>query len=847
MADRLARYRKRRDFAQTPEPAGVARRRGGAPHFVVQKHAARRLHYDFRLELDGVLKSWAVPKGPSLDPQARRLAVEVEDHPLDYAGFEGVIPQGQYGGGSVLVWDEGSWQPQGEDAGRALKAGSLKFELKGKKLQGGWALARMGGKRGEKNWLLIKEKDKYAKPGSDAEIVEKRPNSVLSGRSISAVAKASDRVWQSNRAAPKRLPGDPEAIAGARRRKLPRTIAPQLATLADSVPAGEGWLHEIKLDGYRMLARIEHGKVSLSSRNGNDWTARFPRIVAALAGLGLDEAVLDGEIVHLRPDGISSFSALKDDLSAEDTSAAVYFLFDLLYLAGFDLTGARLDARKRALEQLLAGASGDPLRFSEHVVGQGEAFHRNACRMALEGVIAKRADAPYRSGRSRDWLKVKCQAREELAVIGWTDPGGRREGFGSLLLGYYDAAGRLHYAGAVGTGFDDQDLRDLRRRLDRLARPKPPAPEIAREAPRRAHWAKPELVAELRFTEWTQDGRLRHPAFLGLREDKTAREVVLDPKLGTALVSAAPQKAPVVAPRDDAAVAGFRLTNAEKVLYPEDGITKLDLARYYEAVADRILPEIAGRPLTLVRCPEGYRGQCFYQKHANKTVPAALHRIEVPEKNGHATYLTADDLPGLLSLVQLGVLEIHVWGAKRPQLERPDRVVFDFDPDAGLAWERVTAAALELRGLLDEIGLECFVKTTGGKGLHVVLPLRPRRDWDEIKAFAKAVAQEMARRQPEAYTVSLAKKARGGRIFIDYLRNQQGATAIAAYSVRARPHATVAVPLAWQEVEAGIRSDAFTIATLPKRLAGLKRDPWGDIETVKQALPAALARKLRGA
>jgi bifunctional non-homologous end joining protein LigD len=845
MTDRLATYRKKRDFAQTPEPQGASGRRAArALRFVVQKHAARRLHYDFRLELSGTLRSWAVPKGPSFDPGVKRLAVQVEDHPLDYADFEGVIPAGQYGGGTVLVWDTGTWTPIGKDPEGDLKAGALKFELQGKKLRGAWALVRMGGKRGDKNWLLLKEKDAAAKPGSGDAITAKRRKSVISGRDLAQIAKARDRVWQSNREEGKASAVDPAAIAGARRGALAKKPAPELASLVAAVPEGEGWLHEIKFDGYRMLARIAGGDVTLLSRNGLDWTDRFPQVVAALARLGLGAAVLDGEIVHLRPDGVSSFAALKDDLSRGDTSAAVYMLFDLIHLEGFDLSGAPLDARKRALAQLLAGTGNGVLRFSEHIEGRGEDFYGSACRMGLEGIISKRADAPYRSGRSKAWLKVKCQTREELVVIGWTDPAGKRQGFGSLLLGYYDAEGALHFAGGVGTGFDEGALRALRRQLDRLAVKAPPSAAIARAAPRRAHWVKPELVAELRFSEWTEDGRLRHPVFLALREDKTAREVVRDPRAGTALPADPPRPA-AAAPRSTAEIAGVRLSNADKVLYPEDGITKLDLARYYEAVAAYVLPELAGRPLTLLRGPEGYRGNSFFQKHATNAVPKTLRRIEIPEKEGTSIYLVADDLPALLSLVQMGVLEIHVWGAREPQLEKPDRVVFDFDPDTGLAWERVSEAALALRRRFEEIGLESFVKATGGKGLHVVLPLRPSLYWDGIKAFAKAMAQELAERHPTAFTTSLAKKARSGRIFIDYLRNQRGATAIAAYSTRARAHAPVAAPLSWEEVASGIRSDAFTVATMGERLRRQKRDPWHGIAEVKQSLPAALLRKLK--
>jgi bifunctional non-homologous end joining protein LigD len=855
MADRLAPYRRKRDFASTPEPKGARRARGKKPLlFVVQKHAARRLHYDFRLEMNGVLKSWAVPKGPSLDPGVKRLAVHVEDHPIDYARFEGVIPEGQYGGGTVLVWDTGSWAPLDPDPEQAYRSGSLKFELRGKKLSGGWALVRMGGrKRNDKNWLLIKERDAAAKPGSDGEIVEQQTESVLSGRRLATVAKTRDRVWQSSHrdeaenAASRGRRLAPGSIKGARKRSLPEFGAPQLASSATKVPSGDAWLHEIKLDGYRLIARVARGKVTLLTRNGQDWTDKFPGVVEALVAMRLRDAILDGEVVHLLPDGVSSFSALKEDLSAGDTSAVTYHLFDLLYLDGYALTGARLDARKNALQRLLDGVLQTVLRYSDHVVGRGEEVLRNAREMKLEGIVSKRAESPYRPGRSAAWLKIKGQAREELVIIGWTDPGGRRQGFGSLLLGYYDPAGRLHFAGGVGTGFNEQTLKTLRHELDRRAQKAAPSREIARAAPRRAHWVAPELVAELRYAEWTPDGRLRHPSFLGLRDDKAGRDVVIDRALGKAPAAAAAARSTVISRHGGAEVAGTQISNAQKVLYPESGVTKLDLARYYEQVAEHMLPELRGRPLTLLRCPDGYRGQCFFQKHATKAVPAALQRIEITQKSGSETYLIADDLTGLLALVQMGVLEVHVWGATRRALERPDRVVFDFDPDTGVAWPRVVEAALTLRRLLAELELESFAKATGGKGLHVVVPLQPRLGWDEIKAFAKAMADEMARREPAGYTTALAKKARRDRIFIDYLRNQRGATAIAAYSTRARANAPVAVPLTWKEVEGGIRADAFTVATLPERLAGLAEDPWAELAGVKQSLPAALRRRLGAA
>jgi len=840
MRDRLAPYRRKRDFAKTSEPrGGRSAGRGGTLRFVVQKHAARRLHYDFRLELDGVLKSWAVPKGPSNDPGVKRLAVAVEDHPLDYADFEGIIPEGEYGGGTVMVWDTGTWLPLGADPAADYRKGSLKFELHGKKLHGQWALVRMHARDGDRNWLLVKEHDDAARPGSGDELTERHGRSVLSGRSLAGIAKSRDRVWRSNRAsAPASV--DVGSIAGAKKAALPTKLAPQLATLVEAVPEGGDWLHEIKFDGYRMLARISGGKARLFSRNGKDWTGKFPRLAAVFGALPLRQGVIDGEIVHLLPNGVSSFGALKQDLAEESTDDLVFFAFDLLHLDGYSLIEARLDARKALLKELTEKAASPLLRFSEHVVGNGEGFHREACRLALEGIVSKRADSPYRAGRSALWVKMKCLMREELAIIGWTDPSGARQGFGSLLLGYYDPTGKLHFAGGVGTGFDQRMLAELRRRLDRLARKTPPSREIAALAPRRAHWVSPSLVAELRFGEWTADGRLRHASFLGLRDDKRGRDVVLDRK-----AKPVPAAASEITPRSTVEIAGIRLTHAGKLLYPADGIAKLDLAQYYATVADRMLAEAGGRPLTLVRCPDGQGGKCFFQKHANDTVPDALRRFKIAGDD--APYLAIEDASGLIALVQMGVLEIHLWGAQWRDVERPDRVTIDLDPDRGLDWSRMIEAAMTVRGLLSEMGLDSFAKATGGKGLHVVVPLAPRYGWDEVKAFSKSIAEELVRRAPDAYTASLAKKARRGRIFIDYLRNQRGASAIAAFSARARPGAPVAAPLAWKEVENGTRADAFTVITLPQRLAALTRDPWHDLHKLKQKLPAMLRRRLRAA
>ncbi len=854
---------------------------------MIQKHAASRLHYDFRLEMEGVLKSWAVPKGPSLDPADKRLAMMTEDHPIDYGDFEGIIPEGQYGGGTVLLWDRGTWEPL-EDAHQGLRKGALKFRLDGEKLEGKWTLVRIKGRdpREEgRTWLLIKERDDRVRSSKVYSITEDRPQSVATGRTLEEIAADRDRVWNSNRGmaaeARARSPraarvarttmkttAAAAAVPGTRKAPLPAKIAAQLATLVDEPPKGAEWLHEMKFDGYRILARLQDGRARLLSRNGKDWTAHFPTVAAAVEELPAKAAILDGEVAVVLPSGMTSFQALQNALTGPDHGPGqlAYFLFDLIHLEGLSLVGAPLEARKTMLRDMLGTPrTGSPLRYSDHVAGSGAEFFMQACALGVEGIVSKRRDARYEPGRSRSWLKVKCLHRQEFVIGGYTDPEGSRVGLGALLLGVYDAGGDLEFAGKVGTGFTSKVLDDLRKKLTSRAQPTSPFKQARTAGITRAHWVRPELVAEVAFTEWTSDGRLRHPSFQGLREDKNPKDVTHERPRPVKDVADAPEVAAPPAKRPARArsregqelsakrgpkaggeevVAGVRLTHADRVLYPPQGITKRDLARLFETIADWILPHVKGRPLTLVRCPEGAEKGCFYMKHSGVWAPEALRRVKIQEKTKIGEYLVVDDLQGLVSLVQMGILEIHTWNALADDIERPDRVVFDLDPDPSVGWDRVTVAALALRERLHALSLECFVKTTGGKGLHVVVPLRPASTWDESFSFSRALSEEMEREKPQAYTTSMPKAQRRGRILIDYLRNNRGNTSVAAYSTRARPGAPVSAPITWEELQRGIKPDQFHVGNIRARLESLKADPWKGYGTVRQRITAAVRRRL---
>jgi bifunctional non-homologous end joining protein LigD len=827
----LETYRRKRNFRKTPEPRGKLPRKTAARlAFVIHKHAARRLHYDFRLEMAGVLASWAVPKGPSLDPKERRLAVEVEDHPFDYGGFEGTIPAGEYGAGKVIVWDRGYWVPVGDPVG-GRRQGKLKFKLFGEKLHGGWTLVRIRRAReggAKNNWLLIKENDEFAGAG---DLVSERPESVSSGRTIEEIGSP-----QSARKSPPR--GSGKSAPAGRTAPL-QWIEPQLATLVTTVPTGSQWLHELKFDGYRLLCRIDNGQVSLFTRHAQDWTGRFPSVAHAAKNLPTRRALLDGEVVALEDDGTHSFQRLQNSFNGRDSSRLIYYAFDLLQLDGRDVRSASLIERKKLLKKLLSEAvekDNTILRYSEHWIDQGEGLLAEACRAGLEGILSKRGDDPYQSGRTRSWLKIKCAKSQEFIIGGFTDPAGARVGFGALLLGVHEN-GALRYAGKVGTGFDERALRDLHARLRPLERAAPPFTGVPKSAEfRRAHWVEPRLVCEVSFAAWTTDGLLRHASFKGLREDKPPEEITRD----------VPVEAPPVrgSAKDDERVAGIKLTHPDRVLYPEQGITKRELARYYERVASVMLPHLEGRPLTVLRCPEGRAGQCFYQRHAREGITEPVQSIAVRERGKTARYLAVDSLPGLIALAQMGILEIHTWGSRAPHIERPDRLTFDLDPGEDVTWKEIGQGAVRLRARLEHLGLGAFLKTTGGKGLHVVVPIAPEQTWEFVKTFSRAVAESIVGEAPDSYNATASKTQRRGKIFIDYLRNSRTATAVCAYSTRARPGGPVSMPLDWADLKSDPRS-RFTIRTACEFLEHRRTDPWRDYEDARRALTAKLLRRVK--
>lgn len=804
----LTTYHRKRNFEHTAEPTGVAPLATQGQRYVMHKHAASQDHFDLRLEEDGVLRSWALPRGPSLKRGEKRLAIEVEDHPIEYGTFEGTIPKGQYGGGTVMLWDTGSWVVTGKH-----NADRIDFSLDGSKLKGAWTLVRSSARPGKpaNNWLLIK------RGTDDVSAASAHDRSIHSGRDMPEIARGAAFA-----------PSAPADIPGARRRALPTSFAPQLATVTEKAPDGDDWVHEIKFDGYRMIVRLARRKVRLLTRNGHDWTGRFATQAEALEAIKAKEAILDGEMIALEPGGASSFGLLQRLIKAKDTGSLVLQIFDLVYLDGFDLTAATLLDRKTALRQLLEqsglGVTGSVIQFSDHITGHGREFSQQACELSLEGTIAKRADAPYSSRRTRAWLKIKCSHDGEFIVGGFTRPSGSRKGFGALLLGSRDGTA-LRYQGRVGTGFSARQLKELHGLLSKTSQPESPFADAVPDS-RGVTWVAPQLVVDVAFSERTQDGRLRHPTFRGVRMDHNPKTIRHSPARA----------------RGDDVVEGIRITHPERVVYPDAGLTKLDIARFYADIQDWLLPLLANRLLSLVRCPDGRQQTCFFQKHLLASQARNVPRQGFRQSKGVKPYAYVQSIAHVIALVQSGTLEFHPFGSLITAPEHPDLMVFDLDPSPGVGWQDILVVTRELRERLEALGFTAFVRTTGGKGLHVVVPLRPTTDWEGVKAFAKAVSEQHAADAPSRLTTQLSKAKRRDKIFIDYLRNGRGATAVACYSTRARPGAPVAVPVRWDELQPSLRPDRYSVANLRRRLAVLKEDPWGDFYDARVAITSRMRK-----
>jgi bifunctional non-homologous end joining protein LigD len=876
----LGVYRKKRKFGVTSEPRGHKARRGGNA-YVIQKHAARRLHYDLRLELDGVMKSWAVTRGPSLDPGEKRLAVHVEDHPIEYNKFEGTIPQGQYGGGTVMIWDRGHWTPEG-DAHKGYAKGHLDFILDGEKLHGRWHLVRMRNRERDRheNWLLIKGNDDAARGSRDKDILEAEPRSAATGRTMEEIAagKGRKRVWNSNRdetatakpaaksraksrtkskteskstsktraatTSQARRTGSPAAAPRNRgSARLPDFVPPSLATLHATAPSGKDWLHEIKFDGYRVEARLDRGKVRLLTRKGLDWTQRFKPVAEAVAALAAETALIDGELVVEDERGASNFSLLQTDLKDGRRDRLVYHAFDLLFLDGRDLTGEPLLTRKVALQRLLNNAHGR-VRYTGHLTENGPLIFKHACEMKLEGIVSKRRDAPYRSGRTENFIKIKCHNAQEFVVAGFTPSTAMPRAVGALTVAFHDN-GKLRYAGRVGTGYTRKTAQDLWKRLNALRIDRPPLDLPKDERRKNVIWVKPDVVVETEFRGITHDGLLRQASFKGLREDKPAREVVREMAAPAARRQAV-RKSPAADARgakrgnrpvnkagekQSAEIGGVRLTHPGRVYWADAGVTKEDLAEYYVGVWPLMAPHVVDRPLAIVRGPEGTGGELFFQKHIAPNVKSSPLRHTVNAKEHDV--IAVEKLGDLIALVQSGALEIHVRGSRLERLELCDRIVFDLDPGDGVTWKAIVGAAQETRDRLQALKLKSFAKLSGGKGIHVVVPIAGA-DWDTARAFTQKIALAMAGDSPKLYLAKMTKALRPGRIFIDYLRNTREATSVCAYSTRARAGAPVSVPVSWEALPRTTAGNQFTVPDLKKIL---RNDPWADVGKVRQKLP----------
>jgi bifunctional non-homologous end joining protein LigD len=893
MADSLDRYHSKRRFDATPEPRGGRNARGkvaGPLHFVIQKHAASRLHYDFRLELNGSLKSWAVPKGPSLDPADKRMAVEVEDHPLDYADFEGTIPAGNYGAGTVIVWDRGEWIPL-DDPAEAYAAGKIKFELHGSKLAGRWTLVRTQMRSGkQQSWLLIKERDEAARPIAEIDIVSAMPDSVLSGVFKKSVTRgqrsrkpvqpprsktASDPTGTPKKRAGKKPAPAPDTTAlpvAARKAPQPLTLMPQLATLVDQTPAHGDWLYEIKFDGYRILTRINaDGEVHLFTRSGNDWTKKMPALRKSLQQLQLRECWLDGEIIATDTSGIPSFQALQNMFEANAVQHLQYFIFDLPYFQGHDLGSVPLRERREILRTLIAASHAPALQFSENFEASSQHLLDKACALNLEGLIGKLADSGYHTGRSRDWVKLKCKQRQEFVIGGFTDSKAVGEhALGALLLGVHDADGKLRYVGKVGTGFTQQSLFSLRKKLRPLMADKSPFSANDPVGERAAHWVKPTLLAEIEFAAWTDGGHIRHASFQGLRSDKPPRAITREqPAMAKATsTSAISRKAAVPqasantagknsvarsAPRrpsanaasqtpnsKDSSLGALKISHPERVVDARSAATKGDIAVFYQNISRWLLPHLHDRPVSLTRAPQGVDGELFFQKHKDSLRVPQLQELDPAILPGHPPLIAVNSPEALLGCVQMNVVEFHTWNAHIRHIEQPDRMLFDLDPGEGVGWNSIVDAALLMKAMLDKLKLRSFLKTSGGKGLHVVVPLTPGKDWDTVKDFSEAVARHMAVTLPQLFVAKSGPRNRINRIFIDYLRNGRAATTVAAFSLRARPGLGVSMPIAWEALHDIDSAAHWHIGNVDAEVAAHQMESWRAYASTRQSLTQAM-------
>ncbi len=863
VAGNLKAYKAKRNFSITSEPAEGGKPSPGKMAFVVQKHWATRLHYDFRLELDGTMKSWAVPKGPSYDPHDKRIAVQVEDHPISYNQFEGTIPPKQYGAGKVIIWDKGTWVPKG-DPQEGLRKGNLKFELRGHKLLGEWALVRLN-KPDEKRqtWLLIKERDGLAKPAAEFSVVDEYPDSVKAlglPKDVLAAAARADAPppaavpAKAARGKASRVSPAGALPAGAVKAVLPDKLAPQLATLVDGPPAdAENWVFEIKFDGYRLLVRVEGANVQLITRNGHDWTERMKALHTALKAMKLPNGWYDGEIVVLNSHGLPDFGLLQNAFDDTRTQDIVLYLFDIPYFDGHDLRQVPLRERRALLQATLErhGASHEAVRLSQAIDAPPQSIVASACQMGLEGVIGKRADAPYRATRSADWIKLKCSQRQEFVIGGWTDPQGSRTGLGSLLLGYYDDMHRLVYAGKVGSGFNERTLKEVLAHLQAVAATKNPF-EVATDMERRPHWAKPVLVAEVTFGEWTHSGHVRHAVFHGLRTDKPAASIVREkaasaPKAAKAPRSGRPvtrgkatgEPSPQEALASHALSTKLRVTNPDRVIDAGTGITKVELVRYYSLVGDLMMEHLKDRPVAMVRAPSGIAGQLFFQKHVESEKLQGIAQLDPALYPGHPAMLKVASKDGLLFAAQWNVVEFHTLNTLDKTFEFPNRIIFDLDPGEGVAWPMMQEGARAMKIFLDQLGLPAFLKTSGGKGLHVVVPIKPVHSWDEAKGFSEAIVVHLAKTLPQMFVAKSGPRNRVGRIFIDYLRNGVGASTVAGWSARARPGMGISVPVDWSELAALRGGDHWTIRSAQTRLdAG--NVPWAGYLKASRTLNSAM-------